>query len=57
MKAVEIYFSDLNENAQKRLLETANAKTPADLNWDIDAIPITVYEVYELDDETDSTDE
>ena len=54
MKAVEIYFYDLNENAQKRLLEAAHAKTPADMNWNLSSIAVCEFE--ELDDETDSTD-
>lgn len=57
MESFEIYFSDLNEDAQKRLLEAVHAKTAADMNWDMDIIPIAVYEFEELDDETDSTDE
>lgn len=55
MKAVEIYFSDLNEDAQKRLLEAAHAKTPADMNWNISSIAVCEFE--ELDDETDNTNE
>jgi len=44
MKTFEIYFSDLNEEAQKRLLEAVGAKTAADMNWDIDMCPIAMYD-------------
>ena len=44
MKTFEIYFSDLNENAQKRLLETVGAETAADMNWDMDICPIAMYD-------------
>ena len=43
MKEFNIYFSDLNEDAQKRLLERVGVETPADMNWDIDICPIAVY--------------
>ena len=55
MEPFEIYFSDLKEDIQKKLLDAVHAKTPADMNWDI--YPIAVCEIKELDDETDSTDE
>ena len=35
MKEYEIYFSDLNEDAQKELLEMAGITDPGDMNWDI----------------------
>lgn len=38
-----IYFSDLNEDAQKRLLEAVGAKTASDVNWDMDILPIATY--------------
>ena len=38
-----IYFSDLNEDAQKRLLETVGAKTASDMNWDMNIVPIATY--------------
>ena len=44
MKTFEIYFSDLNEDAQKRLLEAVGTETPADMNWDIDMCPIAMYD-------------
>lgn len=45
LKSFEIYFSDLNKNAQKNLLELVGAKTPSDMNWDIDMCPIAIYDV------------
>jgi hypothetical protein len=38
-KMFEIYFSDLNEHAQKELLELAGVKDPKDMNWDV--FPVT----------------
>ena len=38
-----IYFDDLNEDAQKRLLEVVGAKSPEDMNWDMRIVPIAVY--------------
>ena len=46
----EIFFSDLNEDAQKRLLEAVGAKDPAEMNWDLDICPIGLYPLPEYDD-------
>lgn len=35
----EIYFNDLNEDAQKRILESFGIQNPKEMNWDI--FPIT----------------
>lgn len=37
---MEIYFSDLTEDAQARLLAEAQVESPEDMNWDI--FPITI---------------
>lgn len=39
----EIYFSDLNEDAQKRLMEYVGITEPKEANWDIDMCPIAIY--------------
>ena len=44
MNTFEIYFSYLNEDAQKRLLDAVGVETAADMNWDMDIIPIAVYD-------------
>ena len=44
METFEIYFSDLNEDAQKRLLDAVGAESAADMNWDMDIIPIAQYD-------------
>lgn len=44
MQTFEIFFSDLNEDAQRRLLKAVGAETPADMNWDIDMCPIAMYD-------------
>ena len=46
----EIYFSDLNEDAQKRLLIAVGAESPEEMNWDLDIIPLAVFEFEEIDD-------
>ena len=47
MGTFEIYFSDLNEDAQKRLLEAVGAKDASDMNWDMDICPIAMYDFEE----------
>lgn len=40
MKSMEIYFRDLNPDAQKRYLEAAGVKSAAELNADLAPIAI-----------------
>ena len=49
LKTFEIYFSDLNEDAQKRIMEMVKIDDPKEMNWDIDMCPIAMYDV-EMDD-------
>lgn len=42
-KEFNIYFSDLNEDAQERLLEMVGAESPEEMNWDMDIVPIATY--------------
>lgn len=42
----EIYFSDLNEDAQQRLMEAVRIKHPREMNWDINMSPIAIYETF-----------
>ena len=42
MKEFEIYFSDLNREAQNRLLELVGAETASEMNWDMDIVPIAI---------------
>ena len=37
-----IYFNDLNEKAQKELLEIVGAENASDMNWDIDIVPLAM---------------
>ena len=39
-----IYFSDLNKDAQKRLLESVGAESAKEMNWDMDILPIATFE-------------
>ena len=45
MKTFEIYFSDLNTEAQKRLMDIVGISSPSEMNWDIDMCPIAIYDV------------
>ncbi len=45
-----IFFSDLNEDAQKRLLDFVGAESAKDMNWDMDILPIAAFDV-ELNEE------
>ncbi len=49
MKEFEIYFSDLNEDAQKRLMEAAGITDPREMNWDMDISPLAVFEFEDND--------
>ena len=46
LKSFEIYYGDLNEDAQKRLLALVGATDPAEMNWDpeINMCPLAIYE-------------
>jgi hypothetical protein len=48
---MEIMFTDLTEDAQKRLLEASGIKDPKDMNWDV--FPVT----YVLTDEDEKVGE
>ena len=41
----EIFFNDLNEDAQKRLLEAVGETDPKEMNWDINMCPIAMYPI------------
>ena len=45
IKTVELYFSDLNEKGQKKLLDAAGVEEPSEMNWDMDILPITAFEM------------
>lgn len=49
VKKYEIFFSDLNEEAQKELLEDTGISDPKEMNWDI--FPLTSYEFFDIDDD------
>lgn len=42
-KEFNIYFSDLSEDTQKRLLEMVGAESPEEMNWDMDVVPIATF--------------
>lgn len=44
----EIYFNDLNADAQKRFLEYIGLDDPKEGNYDIDMCPITVIDYQEV---------
>ena len=39
-KCIDIYFNDLNEDAQEHLLSEMHISSPSELNWDTDNIPL-----------------
>jgi hypothetical protein len=43
MISFNIYFSDLNEDAQRRLCERFDTQ-PEDENWDTDIFPLAILE-------------
>lgn len=49
MAEFEIYFSDLNEDAQNRLLAFHGYSTPDEGNWDIDVAPLCILTTDEED--------
>lgn len=40
---LHLYFSDLNEEAQKRVLEFYEVESAAEMNADLDIVPITTF--------------
>ena len=54
MDSFEIYFNDLNEDAQKRLLDFVGAESAKDMNWDMDILPIAIFDVERNIEEADS---
>ena len=50
-----IYFSDLTEEAQDRLMAEIGISDPKEMNWDMDIIPIAIYAT-ETEDEEDDPD-
>ena len=49
-KTMEIYFSDLNEDAQKAVLDFYELETPEDGNYDVFPICVLEHEDESLDD-------
>lgn len=49
MSTFEIYFGDLNEDAQKRLLDAVGVESPKEMNWDTGIFPIALYEFEEVE--------
>lgn len=42
MKEMEIFWSDLTPEAQKRALEAAGISDPKEANWDMDILPVAI---------------
>jgi hypothetical protein len=51
-KTFNIFFSDLNEDAQKRLLKFEGILCPSENNWDLDILPLAIFEseIFESED-------
>lgn len=43
MDYFNIYFSDLDEDAQERLLKAVGIDDPKEMNWDMDVVPLAMY--------------
>lgn len=45
-KEVELYFHDLNESGQEKVMEAAGVKNPSEMNWSTnpfaDIIPLAI---------------
>ena len=54
---VELYLDDLNEEAQKIMLESAGIDDPKEMNWDMDVLPIAFAAMPEPDDDEDDEDD
>ena len=49
----DIFFSDLNDKAKKELLDAVKAKSPEEMNWDMDILPLATvdFELEDIDDQ------
>ena len=56
MKQFEIYFNDLNEEAQKELLELINCKDSSEMNWDSNLVPLAIIDLEDEDEDEDEDD-
>lgn len=45
IRSADIYFSDLNEKGRAKVLWAAKVDDPKEMNWDMDILPITVFEI------------
>lgn len=46
---MNIYFSDLNKDAQARLMKEAGIGDPKEANWDVDIVPLAEVNVSGLE--------
>ena len=49
MLEFEIYFSDLKEETQKRLLAELGIGSASEMNWDMDIVPVATVMIEEND--------
>lgn len=47
MVSFDIYFNDLNERAQRELLELVGCEDASEMNWDMDIIPLATLDFEE----------
>lgn len=47
MLEFEIYFSDLKEETQKRLLKELGISSASEMNWDMDIVPVATVMIEE----------
>ena len=51
MKEFEIYFGDLTDGAQKRLMNAVGIEDPREMNWDMDIFPVAWYPLSNVNDD------
>lgn len=53
MKTLDLFFSDLSDEAKKEVLDFLGISSPAEANLDLDILPLTTLELHEETDEAD----
>jgi len=51
-----IYFSDLNKDAQSRILKATGVDDPKEMNWDMDILPLAYYPINDILDDSEFID-
>lgn len=49
MEDFNIFFSDLKEETQRRLMEAVGIRDPREMNWDLDILPLASFPLPDID--------